>query len=345
MSGLHWMQVCLGSIVTAASLVGCATSQNKSASLAEEIDKTQSVRTASYQAEADEKATTAKGVDDPLALKLRYAQWMEDIKNYNEAQTHYNVILNENPQEVGAILGIARIDHIAGRAAKAESGFKRALKLQPGSAVTKNALGQFYATQQRWQEAIPLLTEAMMLDSSNKVYRYHLAVTLAKSGDEQAALSPLSAGRRGRAGVLQRRDDSQAAGQLPEGGTISAHGADEEPESGRRTVRTRRSAAAGSGLRDLLQSTSDDSADSTGRTPDSAVALAGSTAATPEPAVSHPLILKSMRGCCRGFRQARGSGTNSPSVLPIVATRSWRNGASPRHVLQSIVAKPSFRSR
>jgi tetratricopeptide (TPR) repeat protein len=182
------MQICLGSMVTAVLLVGCATSQNKSASLAEEIDKSQAVRTASYQAESAE-AASPKGVNDPLALKLRYAQWMEDIKNYNEAQAHYNVVLQENPQEVGAILGIARIDHIAGRTAKAEAGFKRALSLQPQSAITKNALGQFYATQQRWQEALPLLSEAMMIDSSNKVYRYHLAVALAKSGDEQTALS------------------------------------------------------------------------------------------------------------------------------------------------------------
>ena len=184
----RWMQVCLGSMVTAAQLAGCATSQKSGPSLAEEIDKTQAVRTASYQAESSESAAP-KGVDDPLALKLRYAQWMEDIKNYNEAQAHYNVVLQQNPKEVGAILGIARIDHLAGRTAKAEAGFKRALSLQPESAVAKNALGQFYVTQQRWSESLPLLSEAMMLDSANKVYRYHLAVALAKSGDERAALA------------------------------------------------------------------------------------------------------------------------------------------------------------
>ena len=187
MTRSSWRHVCLGSALSIVPLVGCAMPQTKSGSLAEEVDKTQAVRTASYQAEPGEEPPP-KSVDDPLALKLHYAQWMEEIKNYNEAQAHYNIVLKEHPHEVGAILGMARIDLIAGRTAKAESGFKRALSLQPGSHVAKNALGQFYATQQRWGEALPLLTEAMMADSNNKSYRYHLAVALARSGDINAAL-------------------------------------------------------------------------------------------------------------------------------------------------------------
>lgn len=183
----RWMQVCLGSAATVALCAGCATPQFKNQTLAGEIDKSQAVRTASYQAESPDQPPPTD-LKNPLTLKLRYAKWMEEIKNYGEAQTHYNLVLQEHPQEIGAILGLARIDQIAGRTAIAEAGFKRALSLQPGSAVAKNALGQFHVSGQRWREALPLLTEAMMADTNNKVYRYHLAVALAKSGDVDAAL-------------------------------------------------------------------------------------------------------------------------------------------------------------
>jgi Flp pilus assembly protein TadD len=130
----------------------------------------------------------ARKIKDPVSLKLRYARWMEEIENYEEAQASYQVVLQERPEDIEAILGLARIDQATGRLQAAEDGYNKALSLRPNSSVAKNALGQYYVARNRLPEAIPLLNEAMMGDPNNKVYRFHLAVALAKSGDTATAL-------------------------------------------------------------------------------------------------------------------------------------------------------------
>jgi tetratricopeptide (TPR) repeat protein len=51
-----------------------------------------------------------------------------------------------------------------------------------------DAVGQFFVAEQRWGEAIQLLNTAMLRNPSERLYQYHLAVALAKSGDIKGCL-------------------------------------------------------------------------------------------------------------------------------------------------------------
>lgn len=137
------------------------------------------------------KIEPATKISDPLSLKLRYAKWMEEVENFPEAQANYNIVLQERPADIEAVLGLARIDQLAGRGEAAEAGFKKALGLKPESAVAMNALGQYYVSQQRFAEALPLLNQAMAADPDNKMYRFHVGIAMARSGDVSAAMPHL----------------------------------------------------------------------------------------------------------------------------------------------------------
>jgi Tfp pilus assembly protein PilF len=173
----RWWQLCLPAATLALLLAGCSMPGKKS----------QQVTTAGYQQLVVDEGPPQK-IKDPLSLKLRYARWMEEVENYDEAQANYQVVLQERPEDIDAILGLARVDQAAGRLQPAEDGFRKALSLQPNSAVAKNAFGQYYVARGRIADALPLLSDAMMGDPANKVYRFHFAVALARTGDTAAAL-------------------------------------------------------------------------------------------------------------------------------------------------------------
>jgi tetratricopeptide (TPR) repeat protein len=167
-------------------LAGCTASPEKtSPSLFGSLRKDDSVQKASYEVEAD--IVSPSRIRDPLALKLRYARWMEELRNYPEARTHYSAILVEQPENLEAIVGLARIDHAAGRLAEAEDGFRKALAQRADSALANQAYGEFLLAQGRPAEAVSLLNRAVAADPGNQAANYHFAVALARTGDLQAA--------------------------------------------------------------------------------------------------------------------------------------------------------------
>lgn len=113
---------------------------------------------------------------------------MEEINDVAEARKHYSAVSRAEPENVEAILGLARLDQVAGQFAEAEQKFKRAIKISPDSPVVQYSLGQFYASQQRWDESREPLTAAMLADPENTTYRYHLAVALVHTDDITSAL-------------------------------------------------------------------------------------------------------------------------------------------------------------
>lgn len=126
---------------------------------------------------------------NPSRLHLAYARWQEQVGNLNQARESYEVVLDEEPKSVAAMIGLARIDQLAGRTEEAEAGFQKALKLKPHDPEVLAAGGQFYADQKNWQAAIPLLTQAVASAPNEPEIRYHLAITLARSGDIDTALT------------------------------------------------------------------------------------------------------------------------------------------------------------
>ncbi len=148
-------------------------------------NKKSNVKQVSYEETIPE---TPPDPENPEELKLAYAKWMEDINQVGEARKHYTAVANKEPDNVDAILGLARLDQVTGQYAEAEQKFKRALRLEPESTAAKFGLGQFYASQERWHEALEPLTDAMLSEPETTAYRYQLAVALVHSGDVDSAL-------------------------------------------------------------------------------------------------------------------------------------------------------------
>ena len=132
--------------------------------------------------ETDDEIQPSK-IADPHLLKLRYAMWMEETHNLPEAHKHYSEVLAARPQELEAVLGVARIDLATGKNHEAEQGFRRALTLDPQSAIAHSGLGQCRAADTDWAAAVAELTEASRGLPEDKTIRYHLAVALVHTHD------------------------------------------------------------------------------------------------------------------------------------------------------------------
>ena len=135
--------------------------------------------------EPEEEATDPK---NPTQLKLTYAKLMEEVGQVVEARTHYSSVTSDEPDNLEAVLGLARLELVTGNYVEAEKGFLKALKLDPHSDSAQFGLGQFYASQTQWDKAVDPFTKAMLSDPNNSQYRYHLAVALTYSGDIDSAL-------------------------------------------------------------------------------------------------------------------------------------------------------------
>ena len=130
----------------------------------------------------------AKKLKDPVGVHLAQAQWMESRGDLTEARESYQFVLSEDPASADAILGIARLDHLAERHDEAEAGFLKALELRPNDPVVQHAVGQYYTARKNWPEAIRHLRNAQLAMPNEESYRFHLAVALAQSGDTTAAM-------------------------------------------------------------------------------------------------------------------------------------------------------------
>lgn len=127
---------------------------------------------------------TAKNSNAKISPRtyLAYARLQESRGNQADARNSYEKVLADNPKSVDALLGLARLDQLAGRTADAERRYIEAARLESRSPRTLDALGQFYTDQGRWSEAVPTLNQAIQAAPEEKNYRYHLAMALAKAG-------------------------------------------------------------------------------------------------------------------------------------------------------------------
>jgi tetratricopeptide (TPR) repeat protein len=121
-------------------------------------------------------------------LQLSWARVQEKNGNPTLAREAYQKVLKDDPKSVEAIMGVARLDQLAGRGEQAEQGFQRVIRLSPQSGQAWDALGEYYSSQERWQDAVQALTHAMQTAPDDKLFRYHLAVALARSGNIEGAM-------------------------------------------------------------------------------------------------------------------------------------------------------------
>ncbi|MGQ0637107.1 MAG: tetratricopeptide repeat protein [Planctomycetaceae bacterium] len=103
------------------------------------------------------------------------------------ARKAYEQVLADNEKSIDAIIGVARLDQVAGKTHDAEQGFLKAVRLDPNCGRAHDALGQFYADQKRWPEATQALQKAMAAEPDERSFQFHYAIALAKSGQVDAA--------------------------------------------------------------------------------------------------------------------------------------------------------------
>jgi Tfp pilus assembly protein PilF len=113
---------------------------------------------------------------------------MEKQGNVSEARSAYTQVLAEDRKSIDALIGLARVDQLAGRSAEAEQGFLKAIRVAPKSSAAHGALGQFYADQSKWDQAVGAFQAAVQNAPNDNNRRHQLAVALAKSGKIEQAL-------------------------------------------------------------------------------------------------------------------------------------------------------------
>lgn len=124
---------------------------------------------------------------NPEKLYLAHAQLKEQTQDYAKARESYEAVLAENAQSAEAVVGLARLDLLAGRNQEAERRFLKALDMAPSDLMVIEAVGQFYITQQRYDEAVRTLERGVELAPGNKRLRHRLALALARQGNIAAA--------------------------------------------------------------------------------------------------------------------------------------------------------------
>jgi tetratricopeptide (TPR) repeat protein len=123
-------------------------------------------------------------------LELALAEFQKRRGYYSEARNSYSRVLAGYPESIEAIIGLAKLDQIAGNVADAERGFLSAVQLEP-SAVSLGALGQFYLDQNRCDEAEPTLRGALSAAPENKTLLFYYGISLARSGQIEQAFPSL----------------------------------------------------------------------------------------------------------------------------------------------------------
>jgi len=139
-----------------------------------------------------DKISVAKNkLKNPDKFYVTHGQLQEKMGDTKSARSSYEVALGENSKSIEALLGLARLDQVAGRKVEAEKGFQKALKLAPNDPNVRSNIGQFYAAEEKWDQAIVLLSEAVKSTPADKNVRYQLGIAMASSGDYQGAMPHL----------------------------------------------------------------------------------------------------------------------------------------------------------
>jgi tetratricopeptide (TPR) repeat protein len=178
-------------VLSAAALTGCSTTK-----LAVKDQQPQPAKYGSTPPSTNTVLTpgspefaSGEAVKHPERIHLAYGRWQEQQRQPALARESYQKVLDHDPKSVEALLGLARLDQLAGRPADAEQRLIKAQQLQPQSALISAAWGEFYSSQHNWPRAIERYRQAISLAPDEALYKHQLAVALVKSGAVNDGLS------------------------------------------------------------------------------------------------------------------------------------------------------------
>lgn len=174
-------------LLCVAALAGCSSTRSGSQSAASYAPQPPDLRSVSVPGTAD----VARGDEmrHPATVHVAYARWQEQQKQLPQARESYQIALNHDPRSVEALLGLSRLDRLAGRYSEAELHLQRAEKLRPHDPLVAAAWGEHYAAQGRWPDAIRRYEVAIERSPEEAIYKHQLAVALTKVGDVPGSLA------------------------------------------------------------------------------------------------------------------------------------------------------------
>ncbi len=128
----------------------------------------------------------------PERVHVAYGRWQEQQKQLPQARESYQKALDLDPRSIDALLGLSRLEQLAGRSVDAEKNLQKAQKLRPKDPLVHAAWGEYYASQKQWAPAVKKYRDAIELAPDEPLYKHQLAVILSKSGDWEGAFSAFS---------------------------------------------------------------------------------------------------------------------------------------------------------
>lgn len=118
----------------------------------------------------------------PANVHVAYARWQEQQRQLPQARDSYRQALNHDPRSVEALLGLSRLDRLAGRTTEAERHLAQAERLRPGDPLVAAAWGEHYAAAGRYGEAIEKYRYAVAQAPDERFYKHQLGVVLTGAG-------------------------------------------------------------------------------------------------------------------------------------------------------------------
>lgn len=145
-----------------------------------------------------EAANDATRLDSPSKkvgpeVYISAAQLLEGQAKFSEAQQQYERALKSAPNNLNALIGLARLHDRQGQNGKALATYQVALQAHPNNALVHNDLGLCFARQRQLDKSIESLTKAVALQPQNAKYHNNLATVLVEAGRNDEAISHLAA--------------------------------------------------------------------------------------------------------------------------------------------------------
>jgi tetratricopeptide (TPR) repeat protein len=126
----------------------------------------------------DMASTFARKADKPAQRQSYEAQ----ARNfYVQAKARYQQALNVDPNELGAVLGLARVAGAENDFAAAQRHYEQLLAAQPANAALAFEVGLMFARARQWEPALAYLKRASELDPANTTIATTLGWTLARA--------------------------------------------------------------------------------------------------------------------------------------------------------------------
>lgn len=140
---------------------------------------------------SDEFEVAKKQLKHADKTMLAFAQMCESRGDFAEAKRRYQDVLADNPNNIEARVGIARVEFQAGRKAEAESILMAASEKHPESARVWMEMGRVQSAREQWAAAAESLGKASTLEPNNQHARYELGLALARCNRVEEAVPHL----------------------------------------------------------------------------------------------------------------------------------------------------------